>query len=383
MAQRFGFDYSTLNYGRFIYGDLLQVCEEEYEAQFKADPILASYDLLIAILVIGVKGIFATKWFNEALYTATSLDQVRDVVRINLAYLRTMLTLNFKDFKSKNGRLYLKFSTWCIKNGLDLSTENMDKVTAFYTDLCANAKPRDANGHQAKTAISIISSVFWFDKLRVYQGWAGGRLSHERAPGDIIKTTLFQRFIEGYGAQLEAWRSKTIKTGAESRAKTRRLTEKEEEQVTKARRVTNSAITDRIVMRAGFMSIIGAPTLLRGNQLRDLRDSQLIIHELKNVGPAPCTPVAMTVTNTKTSRTSAHMENFVGMVRSSDRTACAVNFLASFKAYHHDVSIPLINQKIQIIHITTNMSKSCPPLLPLFTGGRGSYGADGYGPLPD
>ena len=183
-----GFDYSVLDYGRFIYGDLLQVCEEEHEAQFKVDPILSSYDMLLTILVIGVQGIFATKWFNEAVIASTSLDQVRDVVRINLAFLRTMLTHNFKDFKSKNGRLYLKFSTWCSKHGLDLSVENMDKVTAFYIDLCANANPRDANGHQAKTAMSIISSVFWFDKLRVYQGWAGGRLSHERAPGMRIYT---------------------------------------------------------------------------------------------------------------------------------------------------------------------------------------------------
>lgn len=169
----------------FDFGDLYRLCEEEHAAEFQADPIFDTYFFLASIVVIGVPGIFSTKWFNEAVSKAASLDDVRVIVKTNMGYLRTMLTLDFKDFKSKNGRLFRHFGAWCTSNGLDLSVENTDKVTAFYHDQCVNATPRDANGHQAKTAMSILTSVFWFDKLRVYQGWSSWRLNHERVPGTL------------------------------------------------------------------------------------------------------------------------------------------------------------------------------------------------------
>ena len=160
-----------------------------------------------------------------------------------------------------------------------------------------------------------------------------------------MKTRNFTILIDTYKARLRTWRSEEIQTGAQSRAKANRLSSTEEAKEIEARRAPAGPSTyippfqlGRIVMRAGLLTIIGAPTALRGNQIRDLRDSQLIIHELKNVQPARCTPLAMTVTNTKTSRSSAHMENFVGIVRSSDRTACTINYLSSYKAYLHDVS---------------------------------------------
>lgn len=163
---------------------------------------------------------------------------------------------------------------------------------------------------------------------------------HHSNTGDIVITRSFKILVDTWKAQLDTWRSNHVDTGAQSRAKTNRLTSAEEKRETDARRsMPSGVISDRIIMRSGFMSIVGAPTLLRGIQLRHLRDAKLIIHELKNVGPAPCTPLAMSVTNTKTSRSSAHIENFVGIVRSHDRTACAINYLASYKAYLHDVRI--------------------------------------------
>lgn len=98
-------------------------------------------------------------------------------------------------------------------------------------------------------------------------------------------------------------------------------------------------VTDDMVMRTGTMYLLSKATVLRGIDIRNLRDAQIMVHNMEAVGPAPCKAIAMTLTQGKTVNSLAHDENVVGFIRSKDRDNCAVGSLASYKVYTEQMSV--------------------------------------------
>lgn len=101
----------------------------------------------------------------------------------------------------------------------------------------------------------------------------------------------------------------------------------------------SSQVDDNIIMRAGTMFLVSSGTLLRGKDVRGLRDAQIMLHEMPSVGPAPCHTIAFVLTTGKTIHSMAHDENNVGFLRFKNRDMCPVRALASYKVYMEDIAV--------------------------------------------
>lgn len=327
--------------------NVMKMAVEEHKRVFLKTPILNDYKTYEKMPVIGPEGIFVTKWFKEAAETNDN-EVIKSALQKNMSLLRTILgPLSFRDFKGKNGRWFREWSTWCSATDQDLSAESMDKVTDFYVYMTDKAQPRKGNKKsrsKAHTAVSVLTTVFWFDKLRVYQGWAAWDMNHERKSGEVAETVAFK--------QLRAqWKSKAMEiqrsaptTAASARAVKNRLKPEEEKRITQAYRdpglledIRDQTSRDRIVMRVITVSLLSRSTMCRGIDLRTLRDAQIFVHKMPHIGPAPCKPLAVSLTRGKTLRTVANDENLVGFVRDMCRESCAVSALSAFKVFQEDL----------------------------------------------
>ena len=102
-------------------------------------------------------------------------------------------------------------------------------------------------------------------------------------------------------------------------------------------------------------------SLLRGIDVRGVRSSQIMLHMMDGIKPAPATAIAMILTTGKTINSLAHDENTVGFLRNKDRNICAVGALASYMVYKEDLAVRedsyrfflLLAVAIQYIVLTT------------------------------
>lgn len=69
--------------------------------------------------------------------------------------------------------------------------------------------------------------VFWFDKIRMYQGYAQFNPTHERVAGSIVNSSSFIRLKASKEAEIKAWEKTRASTNADSRLINRRYTSTE------------------------------------------------------------------------------------------------------------------------------------------------------------
>lgn len=76
--------------------------------------------------------------------------------------------------------------------------------------------------------------MFWFDKIRMYQGYSTFNPDHERFSGDIIRSSSFQRLKASKRAEINVWEQARLSTAAQGRLKNRRHDMEETENIAKA-----------------------------------------------------------------------------------------------------------------------------------------------------
>jgi hypothetical protein len=204
--------------------------------------------------------------------------------------------------------------------------------------------------------------VFWFDKIRMYQGYQEFKPNNERNRGMILRSPAFVRFKASKEAEIKAWESKRVSVNQDSRLYNRRTTTMEDAKTTDTLRTMEvswqhialtqyigykrnmyqhvyTQVAEYIIMRTSTMYMVSKVSLLRGIDVRGVRSSQIMLHMMDGIGPAPATAIAMILTTGKTINSLAHDENTVGFLRNKDRNICAVGALASYMVYKEDLAV--------------------------------------------
>jgi hypothetical protein len=323
----------------------LSIVRQQHKRMFGKKPILKSYEKLCAIRLLSPEGTAECKWFKDAVADPDTTELSFLAVAVEgMEMLHTILTLDFAEFTKANGDLYAKYGKWCAANNISTSTEDKERITNFFKSLCALVKPTREDYIPAQTAFNITRRVYWFDRMRMYQGYDEWDPDHMRSRGSVLKAKSFRMFVDDLKKQIKEWQKTRDFTAANSAMIKKRITPGESKAIQDA--VLNGDLVgsiskttaDQIHMRTIAMSAISNSTLLRSKDVRSLRDSQMMMHELPDIKPANCTALMWSLNNGKTLNSLMHEENAVGCIEHADPTLSSPIIMAAFKVFQEDLS---------------------------------------------
>lgn len=323
----------------------LSIVKKQHKRVFGKKPILKSYEKLCAIRLISPEGTAECKWFKDAVADPETTELSFLAVAVEgMEMLHTILTLDFAEFPKANGDLYAKYGKWCAANNISTSTEDKERITNFFKSLCALVKPTKEDYIPAQTAFNITRRVYWFDRMRMYQGYDEWDPDHMRTRGSVLKAKSFRMFVDDLKKKIKEWQKTRDFTAANSAMIKKRITPAESKAIKDATLngdlvgSISKTTADQIHMRTIAMSAISNSTLLRSKDVRSLRDSQMMMHELPDIKPANCVALMWTLNNGKTLNSLMHEENAVGCIEHADPTLSTPIIMAAFKVFQEDLS---------------------------------------------
>lgn len=138
---------------------------------------------------------------------------------------------------------------------------------------------------------------------------------------------------------------------ASSRFLGKRLTKEEMENITTCWWDGSGAVhvacstsgRERAQVRGLLFHCLQKPIGRRGDEIRNLRNAMLFLHELKHVQPSHCVVVGASLRHAK--ENAENTEHLIGWMRSEDRWACPIGALACYFVWLVDITgVPILEE---------------------------------------
>jgi hypothetical protein len=255
--------------------------------------------------------------------------------------------------KGGGTRVARQYMEWCDQTMEgDYRLESVRKAKGFleyrvhvaqehwYEDMEAGAERRSTVEECAMNAFR--SAICHLNSLAQWQGYPLHLLENEQIRVMRDRMTRMQNVA----------RAAPRDYAGTSRFLTKRLTQDEMDQITTswwdgsaAEQVAcTPAGRERGQVRGLLFHCLQKSIGRRGDELRNLRNAMLFLHELKHTNPvSPCTVIGASLRHVK--EYSENTEHLIGWVRSKDRMACPVGALACYFAWMIDIAhIPILEE---------------------------------------
>lgn len=286
-----------------------------------------------------VQGMYACKWYKDAVDAKLSTEEFNKVADKNLKTLFTVLNIKGKALTTSNFLTYRRFSEYCAIQKHDMSLEDTGRVADFFKWYTKDCAPVKEGNIKENTIMGKLRKSSELNKIRMYQGYSDLDADSERKRGDILKDPEFAHLYLNTKAKIAQHNIEVranTSTYVDGRNNNRRFTTDEAKAMTTT--MWSSPFADKIIVRTATMYTLLNGTAMRGIEIRDVRDAQFGIRVLDSVGPAKCVVIAMVFTAAKTANSFAHCEITRGITRSKNRDKCPVGFLSAYKVYKEDLS---------------------------------------------
>lgn len=305
--------------------------------------------------VFSIGGVLSTKYAQEY-----NLLESSHCITIVTELKRSLHVLFFgdKQWFAKN-RYHLRlYGEYCKDyRGGDYSANSSDAAETYLRFAIDNYEKKRGDKQIEVTVFQLVCKCYipMLQRIALWQGY------NEYSQNLLKQGRVYILYRELMLNKSNAEKNEIVDYAATSRNRTKRLHPEEIQKAADAIYGMKLSDNPKITMRASVEHFLIMGNGRRGEDIRNIKLSQLQVSTLPHVGPQPCCVIGASLRDVK--ERVVNMETLIGWVRFRERMHCPVGALAAYLVWLIDIQgVPILQTMLEDIRtLDTNGSANYKP----------------------